>query len=747
MEEPRRPHFFKVLVGDFARRIEIPKAFLCHIPKVGRRTSDTPMLASANVILKNAQGKIWDVELQEIDGRVFLTTGWPKFVEDSCLGEGEFLVFKCDGNMHFVVLVFGVNAVEKAVWSSGTGARAIGNLEEKDRCDIFPSSKRGHRDDNLPETAKSLTCSHCHSQLTLQSTQGDEQISSQDTIGFLDVNEVGCSQGQLETYLSLKGPVEDDKAKAIAKVTRTLNVDRLTVDLFCATLSFYKWNVDAGAEVFYICRGKHEIPQQSLKQKLVSQLKFVKEQLQHFFPPDDDSSVPVHERRENNVKGPNLSNQPLQCDLAPVKRKLVDQYESFDLSHQRKRKPRKLQRGSPQLQTPRRSLRLANLNNTCNSTNNIPAERSEVLDPPPAVVNQVKDRVHKSCLLHKKQYSAWKGVSEEIKGSLSQELMKLEPTCCDVGLSEDHRQNQEEIGKTWDQLSDGQKSVEQIEIDCLGTSESFMGTVCIESESLPSNSELASYSRKNQSSFTWNPSQHGSPLEKILLDIERENFMNTITRVQKIIRDDLSDDGQTANVIEAIVQTGILKWDSCLQDSNVRRIVSALLQHTKKVKDQHNFNIEVRKEEFSAKLQDHSKWQLKELEAMYTSLESDYKKATANASICFSTLEELKKKMYAIQDGSNDLQQALMMQDELPKLRHQVSEHEDLYKKSIMEIVRFKMVLKSYQQALDEVKGQLASTEPRSIDVEALIKTEMDNMNKEIELSKRSLLNINFRKE
>ncbi|GJM93277.1 hypothetical protein PR202_ga09822 [Eleusine coracana subsp. coracana] len=154
MEEARTPQFFKVLVGDFARRIEIPQAFLCHILEESRRTSENTVSSSAKFILSNAEGNTWPVELDEIDGRVFVTTGWPKFVEDNCLVEGEFLIFKTDGDMQFMVLVFGLNAVEKSVRSSGSGARATGNLQGRP---TFPSSKKEHGGVGLTEMAQSLT--------------------------------------------------------------------------------------------------------------------------------------------------------------------------------------------------------------------------------------------------------------------------------------------------------------------------------------------------------------------------------------------------------------------------------------------------------------------------------------------------------------------------------------------------------------------------------------------------------------
>lgn len=124
------------------------------------RTSDTSVASSAKVTLKHPEGKTWVVQLEKVDGCVFLTTGWPKFVEDSSLMEYEFLLFRYDKGMHFMVLVFGRNACEKAIRSSGSGAQATGSIEGKLPCDIFPSSG-----DKLTETANSLT--HGHSQVEI----------------------------------------------------------------------------------------------------------------------------------------------------------------------------------------------------------------------------------------------------------------------------------------------------------------------------------------------------------------------------------------------------------------------------------------------------------------------------------------------------------------------------------------------------------------------------------------------------
>jgi hypothetical protein len=40
--------------------------------------SAATVASSAKALLKNAEGKTWPVELEEIGGRVFLSTGWSK---------------------------------------------------------------------------------------------------------------------------------------------------------------------------------------------------------------------------------------------------------------------------------------------------------------------------------------------------------------------------------------------------------------------------------------------------------------------------------------------------------------------------------------------------------------------------------------------------------------------------------------------------------------------------------------------
>ncbi|KAM0945734.1 putative transcription factor B3-Domain family [Dioscorea sansibarensis] len=109
----RKPHFFKVLLGDFSQRLaslfvftfcfRIPVEFLKHISTA----------TSKGVTLQGPSGRCWNAELGKSDKGTFLCGGWAEFAEDHALREYEFLVFRYDGEFCFTVKIFGVNACER----------------------------------------------------------------------------------------------------------------------------------------------------------------------------------------------------------------------------------------------------------------------------------------------------------------------------------------------------------------------------------------------------------------------------------------------------------------------------------------------------------------------------------------------------------------------------------------------------------------------------------------------------------
>ncbi|GJM93280.1 hypothetical protein PR202_ga09825 [Eleusine coracana subsp. coracana] len=109
----RRPHFFKVLMGDFKKRLKIPPSFCKHIPWEASRKAKSSREASMAATLEGPSGRTWLVVIRRSAEGTFFTSGWPKFVQDQALRELEFLVFRYDGDTRFTAMVFGTSGCER----------------------------------------------------------------------------------------------------------------------------------------------------------------------------------------------------------------------------------------------------------------------------------------------------------------------------------------------------------------------------------------------------------------------------------------------------------------------------------------------------------------------------------------------------------------------------------------------------------------------------------------------------------
>uniref|UniRef100_A0ACD5W051 Uncharacterized protein n=1 Tax=Avena sativa TaxID=4498 RepID=A0ACD5W051_AVESA len=130
----RRPHFFKVLIGDYKKRLKIPPNFCKHIPwEASRRAKGRLKEASMAATLEGPSGRAWQVVIRRTAEGTFFTSGWAKFVQDQALRELEFLVFRHDGGTRFAAMVFDKSACEREdlLLVSGCGGEAR------------PSKKRG----------------------------------------------------------------------------------------------------------------------------------------------------------------------------------------------------------------------------------------------------------------------------------------------------------------------------------------------------------------------------------------------------------------------------------------------------------------------------------------------------------------------------------------------------------------------------------------------------------------------------
>ncbi|TVU46118.1 hypothetical protein EJB05_05636 [Eragrostis curvula] len=96
-------HFFKIMAGDFRKRLTIPQKFVQHF--LGTLTG--------TIKLESRNGATFDVQVIYDLGKLVLGSGWDEFVSVHDLNMGDFLVFKYDGSSHLKVLIFDPSGCEK----------------------------------------------------------------------------------------------------------------------------------------------------------------------------------------------------------------------------------------------------------------------------------------------------------------------------------------------------------------------------------------------------------------------------------------------------------------------------------------------------------------------------------------------------------------------------------------------------------------------------------------------------------
>ncbi|KAI3958052.1 hypothetical protein MKW98_020694 [Papaver atlanticum] len=118
------PSFFKVMSGDFAKKLKIPVSFIEKFNGVIPYDS----------ILRSPLG-CWNVKVrEEEDGSLYFRKGWPDFVESHYLCNEDFVTVKYIGNSQFSVKLYGRNGCEKVLPSSigSNGAKLVPSRKRKE---------------------------------------------------------------------------------------------------------------------------------------------------------------------------------------------------------------------------------------------------------------------------------------------------------------------------------------------------------------------------------------------------------------------------------------------------------------------------------------------------------------------------------------------------------------------------------------------------------------------------------------
>ncbi|KAL6283594.1 hypothetical protein ACE6H2_014523 [Prunus campanulata] len=102
---PKKPSFFKILIGDFSQRLRIPPKFIENFNGQSLR----------KCALRGPSRQWWDVKLEERENSLFFRDGWQGFVKDHALEVGDLLVFSFNGKSKFKVKIYDRSACEKNV--------------------------------------------------------------------------------------------------------------------------------------------------------------------------------------------------------------------------------------------------------------------------------------------------------------------------------------------------------------------------------------------------------------------------------------------------------------------------------------------------------------------------------------------------------------------------------------------------------------------------------------------------------
>ncbi|TYI88971.1 hypothetical protein E1A91_D03G020600v1 [Gossypium mustelinum] len=104
----RNPSFFKILIGNFDKKLRIPPAFVKYIFK-----GNVPTMLT----LYSDSGNSWRVRIkvEQAQGSYFFNNGWSKFVKYRDLEIGDFLVFFLVDSSTFDVFIYNRTACAKII--------------------------------------------------------------------------------------------------------------------------------------------------------------------------------------------------------------------------------------------------------------------------------------------------------------------------------------------------------------------------------------------------------------------------------------------------------------------------------------------------------------------------------------------------------------------------------------------------------------------------------------------------------
>ncbi|KAG0548517.1 hypothetical protein BDA96_01G173300 [Sorghum bicolor] len=153
-------HFFKILIGDFHKRLVIPGKFAEHFrDKI-----------EGSITLESLGGYTFEVQVAKNFGRIVLQSGWKSFVSAHDLKKMDFLVFKYNGMSRMKVLIFDPSGCEKVPPCFVT-KNAINGGKKREEAIVIASGDANNHPMRAPETKKKALKQRDRSRIIISSSR------------------------------------------------------------------------------------------------------------------------------------------------------------------------------------------------------------------------------------------------------------------------------------------------------------------------------------------------------------------------------------------------------------------------------------------------------------------------------------------------------------------------------------------------------------------------------------------------
>ncbi|CAH8301213.1 unnamed protein product [Eruca vesicaria subsp. sativa] len=197
------PRFFKVFISHFSSdSMLIPISYYDELPRHLPKTA----------ILQGTGGCVWKVAmtLKLEEEEVYFEQGWPKFVKDNALVDGDFMTFVYNGDNIFEVSIYGLDGCKET--------RAVAEVEDEEEEDSICALSSDDTTDTSAESEKAKTVQRNNDKGKAKVEAVDDSDDEEDSVYSLSNSKDTDKDTSSESEMANAVPRSEDKGKKKKKV-------------------------------------------------------------------------------------------------------------------------------------------------------------------------------------------------------------------------------------------------------------------------------------------------------------------------------------------------------------------------------------------------------------------------------------------------------------------------------------------------------------------------------------------------